>query len=94
LSLASSALPSSSSEKPHSPSASERASFAEKDSQLSVAGDEGLKPALDAFVDFVRSETLAVSVAWVDGQAIPGSGGAFASVEAGDKTWRAAVAKA
>ena len=62
--------------------------------KLSVAGDEGLKPALDAFMDFIRSETLALSVAWVEGQAIPGSGGAFSSIEAGDKTWRAAVAKA
>ena len=62
--------------------------------KLSVAGEGGLKAALDSFMDFVRSETLAVSVSWVEGQAIPGSAGAFASIEAGDKTWRAAVAKA
>jgi isoleucyl-tRNA synthetase len=62
--------------------------------KLSVAGEGGLKAALDSFMDFVRSETLAVSVSWVEGQAIPGSAGAFANIEAGDKTWRAAVAKA
>jgi isoleucyl-tRNA synthetase len=62
--------------------------------KLSVAGDCELKAALDAFMDFVRSETLATTVAWLEGPAAPGSSGAFADIEAGDKTWRAAVAKA
>ena len=62
--------------------------------KLSVAGDEELKAALASFSDFVRSETLAVSATWVEGQGVPGSGGAFSDIEAGDKTWRASVAKA
>jgi isoleucyl-tRNA synthetase len=62
--------------------------------KLSLAGDAELKAALDAFMDFVRSETLATSVIWVEGPAVPGSSGAFADIEAGDKAWRAAVAKA
>jgi isoleucyl-tRNA synthetase len=62
--------------------------------KLSVAGDDELKKALDTFTDFVRSETLASSVTWVAGPAAPGGSGAFSSIEAGDKTWRASVAKA
>ena len=45
-------------------------------------------------MDFVRSETLATSVTWAEGAGVPGSAGAFTEIEAGDKTWRAAVSKA
>jgi isoleucyl-tRNA synthetase len=62
--------------------------------KLHVAGDPGLKKALDAFADFVRSETLASSLTWADGPAVPGSSGAFSDIEAGDKVWRASVSKA
>jgi isoleucyl-tRNA synthetase len=62
--------------------------------RLSVAGDDSLKAALDSFVDFIRSETLAASVVWVAGPAVPGSSGAFSEIEAGDRIWRASVAKA
>jgi isoleucyl-tRNA synthetase len=62
--------------------------------KLSVAGDAELKKALEGFMEFVRSETLASQVAWVEGAAVPGSGGAYSPIEAGDKTWRVSVAKA
>ena len=62
--------------------------------KLALAGDEELKRALDAFMDFVRSETLAAAVTWADGPGVPGSAGAFTEIEAGDKLWRAAVSKA
>jgi isoleucyl-tRNA synthetase len=62
--------------------------------RLKLAGDEELKAALDSFMDFVRTETLAVSVTWAEGAAVPGLSGAFADIEAGDKTWRAEVSKA
>jgi isoleucyl-tRNA synthetase len=75
--------------------------------KLVVAGEAELRSALGSFMDFVKSETLAVSVTWAvasdtvasdtiagAGAAAPGSGGAFADIEAGDKTWRAEVAKA
>ncbi|HOX47983.1 MAG TPA: isoleucine--tRNA ligase [Spirochaetales bacterium] len=62
--------------------------------RLVVAGDEELKAAFGSFRDFVASETLASSLSWAEGPAAPGSGGAFSEIEAGDKAWRAAVAKA
>jgi isoleucyl-tRNA synthetase len=68
--------------------------------KLAVAGEEELKKALNSFMDFVRSETLATQVTWAEGPGVPGSGaaiggdGAFTDIEAGDKTWRASVAKA
>jgi len=62
--------------------------------KLVVAGDADLKKALDAFTDFVRTETLATKVAWAEGEGVPGSSGAFTDIEAGDRTWRASVAKA
>jgi isoleucyl-tRNA synthetase len=60
--------------------------------RLRVGGDEVLKRALDDFTDFVRSETLAVALAWekADSRAKE----ALSPVEAGDKTWLAAVEKA
>jgi isoleucyl-tRNA synthetase len=61
---------------------------------LSVAGDDGLKAALDSFATFVREETLAATLSWAAGPAIPGSGGAMSDIEAGSKVWRASVAKA
>jgi isoleucyl-tRNA synthetase len=62
--------------------------------KLALAGDDDLKRAFDAFTEFVRSETLAASVTWADGAAVPGLSGAFSEIEAGDKTWRAEVSKA
>ena len=62
--------------------------------RLTLAGDDDLRRALDAFADFVRSETLATTLSWADGPALPGSSGAFSDIEAGDKTWRAEVSKA
>jgi isoleucyl-tRNA synthetase len=62
--------------------------------KLAVAGEAELKKALDSFMDFVRSETLATQVTWAEGQGVPGSSGAFTDIEAGDKIWRASVAKA
>ena len=62
--------------------------------KLALAGDADLKLALEAFMDFVRSETLASSVTWAEGPGIPGSSGAFSEIEAGDRIWRAAVSKA
>jgi hypothetical protein len=62
--------------------------------KLTLAGDAELKKALDAFQDFVRSETLAVQLSWAAGEGVPGGAGAFADIEAGDKVWRASVAKA
>lgn len=62
--------------------------------KLTIAGDEALKGAFDSFIEFLRSETLASSVTWADGPGVPGSSGAFSEIEAGDKTWRAAVSKA
>jgi len=61
--------------------------------KLHVAGDPALKKALDAFADFVRSETLAASLSWADGPGVPGGAGAFSDIEAGDKVWRASVSK-
>ena len=55
---------------------------------LTISGDAELKKALDAFTDFVRSETLATRIAWAD-SAPSGA----AEVEAGDKVWRAALVK-
>ena len=60
--------------------------------RLRVGGDEALKKALDAFTDFVRSETLAVAVSW-EGGGVKG-GDSLSHVEAGDKVWLAAVEKA
>ena len=62
--------------------------------KLALAGDGDLKRAYQAFMDFIRSETLASSVTWVEGPGIPGSSGAFSEIEAGDRVWRAAVSKA
>jgi isoleucyl-tRNA synthetase len=62
--------------------------------KLALAGDADLKRALDAFMEFVSSETLATSVTWAEGAAVPGLAGAFSDIEAGDKTWRAEVSKA
>jgi isoleucyl-tRNA synthetase len=62
--------------------------------KLALAGDEELKRSLDSFLDFVRAETLATSVTWAEGAGVPGLAGAYADIEAGDKVWRAAVAKA
>jgi isoleucyl-tRNA synthetase len=62
--------------------------------KLSLAGDAELKAALDSFMDFVRSETLATSVTWAGGAAVPGLSGAFSDIEAGDRVWRAEVSKA
>jgi hypothetical protein len=61
--------------------------------KLTVAGDAELKKALDSFADFVKSETLASQLSWSEGPGVPGGGGAFADVEAGDRVWRASVAK-
>jgi isoleucyl-tRNA synthetase len=58
--------------------------------KLVVSGEAELKKALDTFTEFVRSETLAIQVTWAEA----GSGGDFTDIEAGDKTWRASVAKA
>ncbi|MBL8968138.1 MAG: isoleucine--tRNA ligase [Spirochaetaceae bacterium] len=62
--------------------------------KLTLAGDDELKGALASHRDFVASETLAAAVSWAEGAAVPGSAGAFSEIEAGDKTWKAAVAKA
>jgi isoleucyl-tRNA synthetase len=62
--------------------------------RLVVAGDGELKAALERFRDFIASETLASSISWAEGPAVPGGGGAFSEIEAGDRTWRADVAKA
>ncbi len=62
--------------------------------KLTVAGDDDLKGALASHRDFVASETLAAAVAWAEGAAVPGSAGAFSEIEAGDRTWKAAVSKA
>ena len=64
--------------------------------KLVVAGDEELRAALDRFGDLVKSETLATELRWAAdaGPAVPGSGSAFAEIEAGDRTWRAALSKA
>ncbi len=61
--------------------------------RLVVAGDDELKAALAAHRDFVARETLAAELSFAEGPAAPGSAGAFTDIEAGDKTWRAAVAK-
>ncbi len=60
--------------------------------RLRVGGDESLKRALDNFTDFVRSETLAVSVAWE--KADSRAKDSLSPVEADDKTWLAAVERA
>jgi len=62
--------------------------------KLVVAGESELKRALEGFSEFVRSETLATQVTWAEGVGVPGSSGAFTDIEAGDKTWRASIAKA
>jgi isoleucyl-tRNA synthetase len=62
--------------------------------RLTIAGDCDLKKALDTFTELVRSETLATVVNWAEGVGVPGSSGAFSDIEAGEKTWRAAVSKA
>ncbi len=62
--------------------------------KLHLAGDAALKKALDEYSDFVRSETLASTLVWAEGQAIADSSGAFSDIEAGDKIWRASLSKA
>ena len=62
--------------------------------RLVVAGDDDLNKAFDAFADFVRDETLALSSHWASGPAIPGSSGAMSEIEAGDKVWRVSIAQA
>ncbi len=60
--------------------------------RLRVGGDAALRSALDSFTDFVRSETLAVAVAWE--KADSRADKSLSPVEAGDKLWLAAVEKA
>ena len=71
---------------------------------LHVDGDAELKAALESFRDFVSGETLATTVVWSAPPALPDLGGAikapakapigWTDIEAGDKTWKAAVGKA
>jgi isoleucyl-tRNA synthetase len=72
--------------------------------KLSVGGEPELKKALEAFMDFAMSETLATRVVWAEREELPDFGGSirapkeeetvFTDIEAGDKTWKAAVTKA
>ena len=59
---------------------------------IAGGGDAALRSALDSFTDFVRSETLAVAVAWE--KADSRADKSLSPVEAGDKLWLAAVEKA
>ena len=61
--------------------------------RVTVAGDEELRKAFDAFSDFIAAETLAGFVHWAEGPAIPGSAGSMTDVEAGEKTWRVSIVK-
>jgi isoleucyl-tRNA synthetase len=70
---------------------------------LFVKGEAGLKTALERFMDFVTGETLATKVVWADFPVSHYDGAIkppFApeidliDIEAGEKTWKAAVEKA
>ena len=70
---------------------------------LHVDGDADLKAALGSYRDFVAGETLATTIAWSVPEALPDVGAsirnpantiAWSDVEAGDRTWKAAVEKA
>jgi isoleucyl-tRNA synthetase len=66
--------------------------------RLSVAGSPEQREALEAFMDFVREETLATELLWLEGEAAviggEGKAGGLAGIEAGDQTWGARVEKA
>jgi len=59
--------------------------------RLEIAGDGELRAALERFSDLVKSETLALSLAWTEA---PAGAAGYAEVEAGDRTWRVSVTKA
>ncbi|MEN6477559.1 MAG: DUF5915 domain-containing protein, partial [Rectinema sp.] len=57
-----------------------------------LSGAQDLKEALDFFSDFVRGETLAVELDWVDpasAAAVTTVTGPWTEIEAGDRTWKA-----
>ncbi len=55
---------------------------------LALSGSDELKAALDAFAEFVRGETLALSIEWL-GEARPG----MTELEAGDLTWKVSLSR-
>jgi isoleucyl-tRNA synthetase len=55
---------------------------------LTLGGDEDLRSALEDFRAFVSGETLADAIAWTSD-----SSGLEAAIEAGEKTWKAAIRK-
>jgi len=57
-----------------------------------LSGAQDLKEALDFFSDFVRGETLAVELDWIDpasAAAVTTVTGPWTEIEAGDRTWKA-----
>ena len=65
---------------------------------LKISGSENLKPALDAFEDYVKSETLSIKMEWIDNREMDNlrdrPGANCAEIEAGEETWRVWIDKA
>ena len=56
---------------------------------LTLSGNEILKKSYEQFVSFIKSETLTVSVNWVDEK----DATSLTVIDAGDLEWRASVEK-